>query len=256
MLICFSIILSYFLSHYFVSYLLKLTSVTEKTSALKERIRIRTLGFGWGDCHHPWSHAGVDYTPEELVKHLKEEIIRKHKSRVVSKKPKVKAPTRKVLRVIGTLNNDVIVMDADKAKQELHILNEAEKMLLTLEDEWCKIFQEVLRPKLKDLLGNRIKYLFSYTEPTGEDLLVWAKGEVIALPELIKSRKKKRKSNSNSKEADEPQEDNRAIVMWDERYLSKDEDGNVEDNPQLMTLLKTKYNKHVEKAWRCILGND
>ena len=140
-LIFLSIILSYFLSRYFISYFLfvkelnKLTSVTAKTTALKDKIRIRTLGFGWEDFHHPWSHAGVDYTPEELVKHLKEEIIRKHKSRVVSKKPKVKAPTRKVLRVIGTLNNDVIVMDADKAKQELHILNEAEKMLLTLEDK-------------------------------------------------------------------------------------------------------------------------
>ena len=76
------------------------------------------------------------------------------------------------------------------------------------------------------------------------------------MPEPIKSRKRKRRSNSNSKEVDEPQEDNRAIVMWDERYLSKDADSNVEDNPQLMALLKSKYNKHVETAWRCILGSD
>ena len=87
-------------------------------------------------------------------------------------------------------------------------------------------------------------------------MLVWAKGEVVALPEPKKTRKRKRKGNSNSDEVDEPEEDNCAIIMWDERYISKDEDGNTEDNPQLMTLLKTKYNKHVEKAWRCILGND
>ena len=234
----------------------KLTSINAKTTALKDQIRIRVLGLGWEDCHHPWSHGGKDYTPEELATHLKEEIIKKHKSRVVPKKPKVKVPTRKVLPVVGTLTHDVLVMDANKAAQELQILNEAEEMLLKLEDKRYTMFQEVSRPKIKDLLGKRIEYLFCYTEPTGEDLLVWAKGEVVALPEPKKTRKRKRKGNNNSDEVEEPEEDNRAIVMWDARYLSKDEDGNVEDNPQLMTLLKTKYNKHVEKAWRCILGND
>ena len=69
-------------------------------------------------------------------------------------------------------------------------------------------------------------------------------------------RKRKRRGNSNSKEVDKPHEDNRAIIMLDERYLSKDNDGNAKENPQLMTLLKTKYNKHVETAWCCVLGND
>ena len=76
------------------------------------------------------------------------------------------------------------------------------------------------------------------------------------MPEPKNTRKRKRKGNSNSDKVDEPEEDNRAVVMWDERYLSKDADGNVEDNSQLMILLKTKYNNHVEKAWHCILGND
>ena len=120
------------------------------------------------------------------------------------RKPKVKATTRKVLPVLGTLTNDVLVMDADKANQELHILNLAEKMLLALEDKWYTMVQEVSRPKIEDLLGKRIEYLFSYTEPTGEDLLVWAKREVVALPEPVKSRKRKMKSNSNRKEVDKP----------------------------------------------------
>jgi hypothetical protein len=159
----------------------KLTSDTAKREALKDQIRIRTLGLGWDDCHHPWTHAGVAYTPEELATHLKG-IITKHQTRVVPKKPKVQAPTRKMLPVVGTLTHDVLLMDAAKAKEELQILNEAEKLLLKLEDKRCTMFQEVASPKMDDLLGKRIEYLFSYDEPTGEQLLVWAKGKVVGLP--------------------------------------------------------------------------
>ena len=47
-----------------------LTSVTAKKDAMKEQIRIRVLGFGWDDLHHPWSKGGVDYTPELLRDYL------------------------------------------------------------------------------------------------------------------------------------------------------------------------------------------
>ena len=62
---------------------------------------------------------------------------------------------------------------------------------------------------------------------------------------------KKRSRNGNSMKEKEVQENYRVIVMWDERYLTEGE-----KNPQLMTLLKSKYNKHVKTAWRCILGDD
>ena len=78
---------------------------------------------------------------------------------------------------------------------------------------------------------------------------------LVALSEPEKTGKRKRKGNI--KEVEELNEGNSANVMWDGQYLSKDENGKVEENsPQVKTLLKTKYNKHVETAWRCILGND
>ena len=42
------------------------------------------------------------------------------------------------------------------------------------------------------------------------------------------------------------------------RAVSRDKDkqGKVEGNPELMTLLKMKYDTHVATACHCILGND
>ena len=119
-------------------------------------------------------------------------------------------------------------------------------MLLKLEDIQYTMLQEVSRPKIEYHLG-KIEYLW-------EDLLVWAEGEAVTLPEPKKTRRRKRKGNS--KVVEEPKDDNCVIVMWDEQYLGKDENGKVEGNPQLMTLLKTKYYKHVETDWGCILSND
>ena len=37
----------------------KLKSESAKKEALKDQIRIRVLGLGWDDCHHPWSIGGT-----------------------------------------------------------------------------------------------------------------------------------------------------------------------------------------------------
>jgi hypothetical protein len=37
----------------------KLESEYAKKEALKDQIRIRVLGLGWDDCHHPWSNGGT-----------------------------------------------------------------------------------------------------------------------------------------------------------------------------------------------------
>ena len=57
-------------------------------------------------------------------------------------------------------------------------------------------------------------------------------------------------------EVEDPHEDNCTIFTWEKWHLSQDKNGKVEENPQLMTLLETKYNKHVETTCCCILGND
>ena len=63
----------------------KLTSDTAKREAVKEQIRIRVLGFGWEDLHHPWSRDGVAYTPEQLLDHLIKTIIPEQKRRTIPK---------------------------------------------------------------------------------------------------------------------------------------------------------------------------
>ena len=41
------------------------TSETAKKEAGKEQIRLRVVGFGWKDLHHPWSKDDIAYS----VKH-------------------------------------------------------------------------------------------------------------------------------------------------------------------------------------------
>jgi hypothetical protein len=53
----------------------KLTSIKSQNEVVKEKIRIRVIGFGWDDLHHPWSKGGVDYLPEQLKDHLINKII-------------------------------------------------------------------------------------------------------------------------------------------------------------------------------------
>ena len=36
----------------------KLKSESARREALKDQIRMRVLGLGWDDCHHPWSIGG------------------------------------------------------------------------------------------------------------------------------------------------------------------------------------------------------
>ena len=53
-----------------------LGSVSVRLKALKDQIRMRVLGLGWDNCHHPWSKNGHVYTPDKLVLHLKDDIIK------------------------------------------------------------------------------------------------------------------------------------------------------------------------------------
>ena len=62
----------------------KLNSGAAKLAAIKDQIRIRVIGFGWKDLHHPWSKNGVDYTPEELLHHLIDSIIPQQKHRLLT----------------------------------------------------------------------------------------------------------------------------------------------------------------------------
>ena len=62
---------------------------------MKEQIRIRVIGFGWKDLHHPWSRDGRDYSPEELLTHLVDTIIPEQSSRGIPDMPTMDLPSRK-----------------------------------------------------------------------------------------------------------------------------------------------------------------
>jgi len=242
---------SYNISHILVlsAVMIKLTSKTAKIDFLKEQITIYVKGLGWDDCHHAWTCLEKDYSPAELAKWLKEDIIEKHTSRRIPNSPKVSAPTRKKLPVVGTLTADVIKMDREKAKREEIMLREAEKVVLNLDDKKYEKYQDTVRPTMVDLVGRRIEYCMEYTEPDGTKLLVWAKGNVEGVP--AEKKKRKRKRSGGAQDTVKETERNQVIVKWDERYLTPGE-----ENFQTMKLMKSKYNKRNENAWRCLLVGD
>ena len=77
----------------------KLTSKTAKLHEMKEQIRIRVLGLGWDDLHHPWSKDRKEFSFEELAAHLKNKIIPEESKREIPSKPPVKSLDRKELPV-------------------------------------------------------------------------------------------------------------------------------------------------------------
>ena len=52
-----------------------LPSETARLNAVKEQIRIRIIGFGWQDLHHPWSKEGHTFTANELLQYLIDTLI-------------------------------------------------------------------------------------------------------------------------------------------------------------------------------------
>ena len=67
----------------------KLTSLTAQREAVKEQIRIRVVGFGWKDLHHPWSKGGNDYSAEYLRDYLIDTIIPEQRKRGIPAAPTV-----------------------------------------------------------------------------------------------------------------------------------------------------------------------
>ena len=92
---------------------------------MKDQIRIRVLGLGWYDWHHPWSAAGHEFTGEDLVEHIKK-LMKRDKNRKISAKPSVDITTRNKLTVLGTISPDIIRLDAKKTAEEGNLIEAAE----------------------------------------------------------------------------------------------------------------------------------
>ena len=53
----------------------KIANESLKLDAVKYQINIRTKGFGWKSCHHPWSKNRIKYTSQELMSHLVNTVL-------------------------------------------------------------------------------------------------------------------------------------------------------------------------------------
>ena len=238
-------------------------SVSGKQEALKDQIKMRVLGLGWEDCHHAWSKKGKDYTPAELAKHLKENIITKHKNRRIPKKPPVDLPTRKPLPVLGTLTPDILLLDAEKAAKEIELMKEAEKLMKELEEKGLgdryADMQQRSAPKVNtSLVGKRIEVLSKYFDENDEPIFVWAKGEVTGVPEpKAIARGGKRGGKGKGKNNTQNVVNDIVIVTWDKEYLGKDKKtGELKPATTSQRLMVSKWNKHSPGAWRFVLRED
>jgi len=207
-----------------------LTSMTAKKDAMKEQINIRVLGFGWDDLHHPWSKGGVDYTPEQLRDYLIATILPEQKKRTIPAIPSIKLPSRGDKNRLGTKSKFVEELDRRKAEKKKDFIRAAKRMRDDLDDDKVTDRYEKLQGPQRcvdeTLLGDRIEILFELTEPDGSIVMQWCQGVVVGI-----------------KKGD------KVHIEWNKECLRDGELAVTEEK-----LLKSKWNKHVEKAWRMDLS--
>ncbi len=72
-----------------------LASQTARLNAVKEQIRIRIIGFGWQDLHHPWCQEGHTYTANELLQYLTDTLIPEQTRRGIPTSPTMNTASQK-----------------------------------------------------------------------------------------------------------------------------------------------------------------
>jgi len=159
----------------------KLTSKTAKLDEMKEQIRIRVLGLGWDDLHHPWSKDKKEFSFEELAAHLKNKIIPEESKREIPSKPPVKSLDRKELPILGTQSADVIKLNVISGEKEKELRETAEKIRDERELEGIGDRYEEMQPLIppdvdEELLDCRIEICARRGEMNH-----WHSGRVIGL---------------------------------------------------------------------------
>ncbi len=203
-----------------------LPSETARLNAVKEQIRIRIIGFGWQDLHHPWSKEGHTFTANELLQYLTEKLIPEQKHRGIPTSPTMNMPSRKVTPQLGKRTADVAELEERYENEKERAVEEAIKLRDQLEDEGIIDRHERLQPARpevnEDLIGAELEILYSYVEPDGSNKNMWCQGVVVAvLPR------------------------NKVHIEWEQSTLREGDESITEE-----VLLKTKYNKHVIGGWR------
>lgn len=204
----------------------QLTSPSAQLRAVKEQIRIRVLGFGWKDLHHPWSKDGVTYTPQQLMNYLLDVIIPQDRKRGIPEKPVMNLPSRKNLPQLGEKTADVDALDMRYEEQRDKAIEEAVQLREDLEEQGVMDRHEKKQPPRpnvdEELVDVMMEMLFAYDEPDGTTSNMWCQGTVVAV-----------------------KRDNKVHIQWDGSTLRE---GDIEITEE--KLLKSKYNKHVLGGWR------
>ena len=208
----------------------KLKTPTAKLRAVKEQILIRYLGLGWIEAHHPWSKAGLTFSPDELFQHLIEKVIPLSKNNTVPDKPPSKLPSPPEMYKLGTTADidmtlgkyaDRIAAIEEKGYAERDIREEKGEG-----DRWTDR-QELIAPEINNtLIGYKIEMLFEYIDIDGSQLTNWYHGKVTGI--------KNERTNA-------------VIIEWDQECL-----GEGDQKRTVEKLLPTKYNPDgpKQRAWR------
>jgi len=163
----------------------KLEGHTAKLNAVKDQIRIRVIGFGWKDLHHPWSKNGKVYTADEPLKYLVDILVPEQAVRGIPEVPTMDLPPRKVTPRLGQRTVDVEMLDERYEEERQSAINEAVAMRAQLENEGVIDKHEKLQPARPDvdekLIGVELEILYSYDEPDGSTKKMWCQGIVVAI---------------------------------------------------------------------------
>ena len=133
---------------------------------------------------------------------------------------------------MGTRSADLDFFDEKLEKAKLEFIRGAEDMRAELNQNGARDLSTRMQPQMpkvdETLIVARIAQRWYYTEPDGTVIPVWCKGTVVG----VKTKGKVR-------------------IEWDDEYL-RDSDPKVTEE----VLLVSKWNKHVETGWRCIVDDE
>jgi hypothetical protein len=163
------------------------------------------------------------------LNHLVEKIIPEQakNKRGIPGEPMMELPSRKKTKQLGTKALDVDDLDKMFEKKKEEAIEEAKNMRERDEDGGTKDRYEKLqptKPKKVDetLVGAEIEQLWIFTEKNGKEIMQWCQGKVVAV-----------KKNS------------KVHIKWRKDCLRDGDPAVTEER-----LLISKYNKHMEEAWR------
>ena len=209
----------------------RLNSESAKLEALKENIRMRVIGFGWTQFAITWSSKGKKRSVVELTHHMKM-IIKEEKKLTPPTDPAIQLPTRDELPVLGTTATQQLIDSNETAHiDEEQFRKEVEELRQQREDRGegsiYSALQPLVCPEPDELVDKRIDVLYSFTLDSGEKVLRWCQGKVIALVA------------DTSKPT--------VCVRWD---AMPDVEGKEDVNEETQQVVpQRKFNKNDEGAW-------